>query len=145
MKIIWIGLFNYIFPSYTFWKKAENAMPWHVEHYGFFNKKKFVRSKGCDKSSENHTCQVGKVQKREISLFASWERGRFCAKPFRDINFVYQHSNSGWNFENDETLPPYNGLKLIIWCITFYCCTLWILCWLSNAFSLQTSVQIILF
>ena len=32
-----------------------------------------------------HTCQVGEVQKREISLFASWKRGRFCAKPFPDI------------------------------------------------------------
>ena len=92
-----------------------------------------------------HTCQVRKVQKREISLFASCQRGRFCAKTFRDINFVYQHSNSGWNFENDEIFPPYYGIKLIIWCIPFYHCTWWILCWLSNAFSWQNSIQFILF
>ena len=92
-----------------------------------------------------HTCQVGKVQKREISLFASYQRGRFCGKPFCDINFVHQHSNYGWNFENDEIFPPYNGLKPIIWCITCYYCTLWILCWLSNAFSLQNSIQFTLF
>ena len=55
--------------------------------------------------------KLEKFKKREISLFASWERGRICAKPFRDINFVYQYSNSGWNFENDEILPPYNGLN----------------------------------
>ena len=90
-----------------------------------------------------HTCQVGKVQKREISLFASCQRGRFCAKPFRDINFVHQHLNSAWKFENDEIFPPYKGLKLTIWCITFYYCTLWILSWLSNAFSLQNSIQCI--
>ena len=36
---------------------------------------------------------------------------------------------------------PYYGLKLIIWCITFYYCTLRILCWLSNVFSLQNSIQ----
>ena len=47
------------------------------------------------KQTHYHTCQVGKVQKREISLFASCQRGRFCVKPFRDINFVRQHSNSG--------------------------------------------------
>ena len=88
-----------------------------------------------------HTCQVGKVQKREISLFASYQRGRFCANPFHDINFLHQHSNSGWNFENDEIFPPYNCLKLIIWCRTFYYYALWILCWLSNAFSLKNSIQ----
>ena len=92
-----------------------------------------------------HTCQVWKVQKREISLFATCQRGRFCAKPFRDINFIYQHSNSGWNFENDEIFPPYNGLKRIIWCITFNCYTLWILCWLSNAFSLQIQYNSLFF
>ena len=92
-----------------------------------------------------HTCQVGKVQKREISLFSSCQRGRFCEKPIRAINFVYQHSNSGWNFENDEIFTPYNGLKLMIWCITFYYCTFWTLCWLSNAFSLQNSIQFTLF
>ena len=89
-----------------------------------------------------HTCQVGKVQKREISLFASCQRGRFCAKPFRDINFVHQHLNPTWKFENDEIFPPYKGLKLTIWCKTFYYCTLWILSWLGNAFSLQNSIQI---
>ena len=92
-----------------------------------------------------HTCQVGKVQKREISLFASCRRGRFYAKPFRDINFVYHYSNSGWNFENDEIFLPYNGLKLFISCITFYHCTWWILYWLSNVFLLQNSIQFILF
>ena len=92
-----------------------------------------------------HTCQVGKVQKREISLFASYQRGGYCAKPFRDMNFVYQHSNFDWNFENDEIFFPYNGLKLFIWCITFYNCIWWILCWLNNAFSLQNSIQFILF
>ena len=61
------------------------------------------------------------------------------------MNFVHQHSNSGWNFENDDIFPPYNGLKLIIWCITFYYCTLWIPCWLSNAFSSQNSKQFTLF
>ena len=35
--------------------------------------------------------------------------------------------------------------KLIIWCITFYYCTLWILCWLSNAFTLQNSIWFTLF
>ena len=39
----------------------------------------------------------------------------------------------------------YNGLKLIIWCITFYYFTLWILCWLSNAFSWQNSIQFLIF
>ena len=92
-----------------------------------------------------HTCQVWKVEKREISLFASCQRGRFCANLFRDINFVHQHPNSGWNFENDEIFPPNNGLKLIIWCVTFYRCTLWILFWLSNAFSLQNSIQFTIF
>ena len=82
-----------------------------------------------------------KLQKREIFLFASCKRGRFCTKPFRDINFVHQHPNSGWNIRNDEIFPPYNGLKLIIWCITIYFCTLWILCWLNNALSLQNSIQ----
>ena len=96
-------------------------------------------------ASASHTCQVVKVQKREISLFASCQRGRFCAQPFRDINFVHQYSNSGWNFENDEIFLPYNGLKLIIWCITFYYCTWWILCWLSNVFSLLNSIQFTLF
>ena len=62
--------------------------------------------------SLSHTCQVWKVQKREISLFASCQRGRFCVKPFRDINFVNHHYHSGWNSENDEISPPYNGLKL---------------------------------
>ena len=92
-----------------------------------------------------HTCQVWKVKKREISLFASCQRGRFYVEPFRDINFVYYHSNSGWNFENDEIFLPCNGLKLFIWCITFYHCTWWILSWLSNAFSLQNSIQFIFF
>ena len=92
-----------------------------------------------------HTCQVGKVQKREISLFASCQRGRFYAKPFCDINFVYQHLNSGWNLKNDEIFLTYLGLKLFIWCITFYHCTWWILCWLSNVFSLQNSILFILF
>ena len=63
-----------------------------------------------------HTCQVGEVQKREISLFASWKKGRFCAKPFCDIYFIHQRSNSGWNFENDEIFHPLNGWKLFIWC-----------------------------
>ena len=63
-----------------------------------------------------HTCQVGEVQKRETSLFASWKRGRFREKPFRDIYFVHQRSISSWNFENDELLPPLNGLKLFKWC-----------------------------
>ena len=88
-----------------------------------------------------HTCQVRKVQKREISLFASCKRGRFYAKQFRDLNFVYQHSNSGWNFEKDEIFPPYNDLKLFIWRIPFHHCTWLILYWLSNAFSLQNSIQ----
>ena len=92
-----------------------------------------------------HTCQVGNVQKREISLFASCQRGRFRAKLFRDINFVHQHSNYGWNFEIDEIFSPYNGLKLIIWCKTFYYCTLWILCWLGNAFSSQNSMNSLFF
>ena len=92
--------------------------------------------------SDQHTCQIGKVQKREVSLFASYQRGRFCAKPFCDINFVHQHSNSSWNFENDEIFPLYNCLELIIWCITLYYCTLLILCWPSNAFSLQNSIQL---
>ena len=92
-----------------------------------------------------HTCQVGNVQKREISLFASCQRGRFCAIPLRDINSVHQHSNFSWHFENDEIFPPYNGLKLIIWCITFYYCTLWILCLLSNAFPLPNSMKFTLF
>ena len=60
-------------------------------------------------------------------------------------NLIHQHSNSGWNFENDEIFPPYNGLKLIIWWITFYYHTLWILFWLNSAFSLQNSIQFILF
>ena len=92
-----------------------------------------------------YTCQVGKVQKREISLFASCQRGRFYAKPFRDINFIYQHQSSGWNFANDEIILPYKGLKLFIWCIRFYLCTWWILWKLSNAILLQNSIQFILF
>ena len=92
-----------------------------------------------------HTCQVGKVQKREISLFATCQRGRFCAKPFRNIYFVYQQSKSGWNFENDEIFPPLNDLKLSIWYITFCHCTWWTLCWLSNAFSLENSIHFTLF
>ena len=89
-----------------------------------------------------HTCQVGKVQKREISLFASCQRGRFCAKPFCNINYC----PSTFKFRT-EILKMMRyfllimALKLIIWCITFYYCTLWILCWLSNAFSLQNSIQ----
>ena len=63
-----------------------------------------------------HTCQVGEVQKREISLFATWKRGRFCAKPICDIYLVHQRSNSGWNFENNEIFPSLNGFKLFIWC-----------------------------
>ena len=73
------------------------------------------------------------------------KEGDFARNPFCDINFVHQHSNSGWYFENDEIFPPYNGLQLIIWCITYYYCTLWILCWLSNAFSWQNSIQFTLF
>ena len=84
-----------------------------------------------------HTCQVGKVQKREISLFAPCQRGRFCVKPFCDIYFVHQHSNSDWNFENNEIFPHYKNLKGFIWSKTFNHCTWQILCWLSNAFSLQ--------
>ena len=92
-----------------------------------------------------HTCQVGKVQKREI--FASCQRGRFCVKPFRDINFVYQHSNSSLKFENDDILPPYNGLKPhYMMHISFHLyCSLRILCWLSNVFSLQNSIRFTLF
>ena len=86
-----------------------------------------------------HTCQVGNVQKREISLSASCQRGRFCAKPFRNITCVNQHSNC----ENDKIFPPYDGLKLDIWCIAIYYCTLWILCWL--ALSLQNSIHFTLF
>ena len=92
-----------------------------------------------------YVCQVGEVQKREISLFASWKRWRFCAKPFRDIYFVHQRSNSGWNFENVEIFPPLNSLKLFIWCKILYFCTWWTLCWLSNAFSLENSIQFPLF
>ena len=77
---------------------------------------------------------------RSPSLHLAKE-GDFARNPFCDINFVHQHSNSGWYFENDETFPPNNGLQLFIWCITCYYCTLWILCWLSNAFSLQNSIQ----
>ena len=95
--------------------------------------------------ADMHTCQVVKVQMREISLFASCQRGRFYAKQFCGIKFEQKHSNSSWNFENDEIFPPYNALKLFIWCITFYHCTWWILCWLSNAFSLQNSIHFSLF
>ena len=78
--------------------------------------------------SGNRILHAYKVQKREISLFASNQRGRFNAKPFCNIHFAYQHSNSGWNFENDEIFLPYNGLKLFIWCIKCYHCTCtWIL------------------
>ena len=82
-----------------------------------------------------------KLEKFKRGRWPSCWRGRFCAKPFRNINFVHQHSNFSRNFGNDEIFPPYNGLKLIIWCITFYYCTLWILCWLTNALSLQNSIQ----
>ena len=75
-----------------------------------------------------------------------------CILPKREIlrktisrHFVHQHSNSSWNFENDEIFPPFNGSKLIIWCIKFYYCPLWILCWLGNAFSLQNSIKFTLF
>ena len=81
---------------------------------------------------------------RSPSLHLAKE-GNFYAKSFRNINFVNQHSNSSWNFENDEIFLPYNSPKLFIWCITFYHCTWWILCWLSNAFSLQNSLQFVLF
>ena len=81
----------------------------------------------------------------DFPLCALCQRGSFYVKPFCDINFVYQHSNSGWIFEYDEIFLPYNGLKLFIWCITFNHCSWWILCWLSNAFSLQNSIQFILF
>ena len=60
-------------------------------------------------SKQMHTCQVGKVQKREISLFASCQTGRFSAKPSHDINFVHKHTNFGWNIGNGEIFPPYNG------------------------------------
>ena len=72
--------------------------------------------------------QVGDVQKREIFHFTSCQRGKFCAKTFRDINFVRQNSNSAWIFGNDEIFPPYDDLKLIIWSIAFYYCILWIKC-----------------
>ena len=88
------------------------------------------------------------MQKKEISLFASWscQRGRFCAKPFRNITCTCVNQHSILNSENDKIFPPYDiGLKLIIWCIAIYYCTLWILCWLSNAFSLQNSIHFTLF
>ena len=109
--------------GYDFWSRWWHILgPWSTLEWSIIIQ---IRQ-WCKK----HTCQVGKVQKREISLFASCQRGRFCAKAYRDINFVHQHSNSAWNFENDEIFPPYNGLKLTLWCITFYYCTLWIYCWL---------------
>ena len=73
-----------------------------------------------------HTCQVGKNKKREISLSASCQRGRFWVKPFREIYFVRQHSNSGWNFEHVQIFAPFNCLKFFIWCIIFYHWTWWI-------------------
>ena len=92
-----------------------------------------------------HTCQVGKFKRgRSPSLHLAKE-GDFARNPFCNINFVHQHSNSGWYFENNEIFPPYNGLQLIIWCIACYYCTLLMLCWLSNAFSWQNSIQFTLF
>ena len=89
--------------------------------------------------------KISKEGDLPLCIFASYLRGRFYAKPFHVINFVCQHKDFGWHFLNDEIFLPYNGLKLFIWCITFYNCTCWILCWLSNAFSLQNSIQFILF
>ena len=58
------------------------------------------------------------------------------------LSFVHQHSNSGWNFENEDIFHPCNVVKLfILWCITIYHCTWGILCWLSNAFSLENSIE----
>ena len=76
-----------------------------------YNQKIFIM---INRINWKHTCQAEKVQKREISLFASRQsQGRFCARPFRDINFVHQDSNPGWNFENEEIFP-YNGLKIFM-------------------------------
>ena len=39
-----------------------------------------------------------KVEKREISLFAPYQRGRFCAEQFRDIYFVHNIQILAENF-----------------------------------------------
>ena len=54
---------------------------------------------------QKHTCQVRKVQKREISLFASCQRGRFCAKQFCDIYFDTEPSNFQLNVLTWEHIP----------------------------------------
>ena len=43
--------------------------------------------------------------------------------------------------ENDEIVPPLNDLKLFMWYKNIICYTWWTLCWLSNAFSLENSIQ----
>ena len=68
-----------------------------------------------------HTCQVGKVQKREISLFASCQRGRFArnhhsASLILSINIQIPAEI----LKMMRYSPPYNGLKLIILCIAFF-------------------------
>ena len=81
-----------------------------------------------------HTCQVGKVKKREISLFASCQSGRYLVKQFYDIYFVQQDSKSSWNF-GIMTFPPISSLY------TIYPCTWFTLCWPSNAVSFENSIQ----
>ena len=103
-----------------------------------------VEGQGRPETSRIHVKLEKFKRGRSPSLHLAKE-GDFARNPFCDINFVHQHSNSGWYFENDEIFPPYKGLQLIIWCITCYYCTLWILCRLSNAFSWQNSIQFTLF
>ena len=78
-----------------------------------------------------HTCQVGKVKKMEISLFASCQRGWFCAKPFHGIFFLSRNIQIQAQFFNMGTyslfLLAYNSLYDAK---TFQHCTWLTICWL---------------
>ena len=71
--------------------------------------------------------------------FASWKRGRFCVKPFRDIISTVSIQVPAEMLKRMKYLNSSYNAK------TFYFCTWRTLCWLCNAFSLENSIRFTLF
>ena len=104
---------------------------------------------GITSNQENiHTC----TQVSYMSSLEKFKRGRSPSLHLaKEGDFTRNHSATLILSINIQILvkiwkwwdiPSLLWLKTLhIWCIRFYHCTWWILCWISNAFSLQNSIQ----
>ena len=92
--------------SPKFHKNSKSETPKIFNHYSFISSHcKYTDTLDIWRG-RGHLYLTGiHVKLEKISLFAPCQRARFCVKPFHDINFVHQHSHSGWNFENNEINP----------------------------------------